>query len=187
MADTILWAVSILPGHDAGARLARGHQSVAARRLLEALGDDFAAHKKTVSHSRHAIAAAVGNAEGMSLGIDIEWMCPDRPFAAIAGVFLDPAPAQIGAAEFYRGWTFSEAWFKAFQHLPPERDLRAIATRPASNDVQHLPDGVQFLQLVIAGEFQLCLVWRAPSLQTRVFRHVFDEPAGVQRGAAAVS
>jgi hypothetical protein len=185
MADTILWAVSILPGHDAGARLARGHQSAAARRLLEALGDGFAAHKKTLSHSRHAIAAAVGDAERLSLGIDIEWMCPDRSFAAIADLFLDSAPAQIGAAEFYRGWTFSEAWFKAFQRPPPERDLRAIVTRPACNDVQHLPEGAELLQLVVAGEFQLSLVWRARTLQTCCRRDVSNELARIQRGAAA--
>lgn len=185
MTDTILWAVSILPGHDAGARLARRDQSAAARRILAALEDGFVAHKKTMSHSRHAIAAAIGDAEGLALGIDIEWMCPDRSFAAIAGLFLDPAPAQIGAAEFYRGWTFSEAWFKAFQRQPPERDLRAIVTRPAYNEVQHLPDGAQLLQLVIAGEFQLSLVWHAPSLQTCLHRDVSDELARIQRGAAA--
>ncbi|HWY14498.1 MAG TPA: hypothetical protein VNX86_05075 [Rhizomicrobium sp.] len=185
MTDTILYATLILPARKAGERLARRHQSAAAQRLLEVLGDGFAAHTKTVSHSRHAIAAAVGDAVGLSLGIDIEWMCPDRPFAAIAGLLLDPPPAQIGAAEFYRGWTFSEAWFKAFQRLPPERDLRAIVTRPACNDVQDLPDGAQFLQLVIAGEFQLSLVWRAPTLQTCLRRDVSDELARIQRAAAA--
>jgi hypothetical protein len=140
-----------------------------------------------VSHSRQAIAAAVGDAEGLCLGIDIEWMCPNRPFAAFAGLFLNPPPARIGAVEFYRGWTFSEAWFKAFQRLPPERDLRAIVTRPARNDVQHLPDGAHVLQLVVAGEFQLSLVWRAPTLETWYVHCLSEEVASIQHGTTVNS
>jgi hypothetical protein len=139
-----------------------------------------------MSHSRCAVAAAVGDANGLLLGIDIEWMSPDRDFAAIAGFFLDPPPAQIGAVDFYRGWTFFEAYFKAFQRLPPERDLRAVIAC-SGHDMQNLSEGAHLLQLNVAGEFQLSLVWHAPTLQTCVLRHVSDRDVRNQHVAAADS
>ena len=43
---------------------------------------------------------------GLMLGIDIEWIAPHRPFAAIARGYLGIAVTAMEASTFYRGWTF---------------------------------------------------------------------------------
>ncbi|HEX4081063.1 MAG TPA: 4'-phosphopantetheinyl transferase superfamily protein [Rhizomicrobium sp.] len=105
---------------------------------------------------------AAGEGEGLSLGIDIEWMRPDRPFANLAKFLVRDVSDRLGPAQFYRTWTFYEAYFKALQRVPPEPDLHAVMRQTDSGGVQWLPGDTRLLQFCVAGEFQLSLVWRAP-------------------------
>ena len=116
----ILYTTAILTGVAMAARPARKRQSAAAQHLLENLQRNLTPTATSKSHSRAAIAATAGDAEGLMLGIDIEWMAPDRPFGEIMRVAFGTAPSRMGMENFYRCWTFAEAYFKAFGHLPPE-------------------------------------------------------------------
>lgn len=165
MVGDILYATSILPARFAGERIARRRQSSAAQHLLELLEAEGVPTVESKSHSRTAIAAAAGNAEGLSLGIDIEWMAPGRPFATLSSVFLESAPTQLGGDDFYRCWTFAEAYFKAFQRLPSESNMRYFIANTIPNSVLRLHDGANVLQRRIADIFQLCLVWRTATSQ----------------------
>lgn len=171
---TILCATSLLPGQTAGARAPRSRQSEAARTLLHAVGAGVPISARTTSHSRGAIAVAAGDGEGLSLGIDIEWMRPDRPFASLAEFLLGHVPERLGPEEFYRTWTFYEAYFKAFQRVPPEADLRAVMAQPDGSSVRRLPDNTHLLQFRVAGEFQLTLVWGAAAPRTYAVRYYPD-------------
>lgn len=156
----IRYAVETLATVDSGQRLPRAQQSAGAARLLDGLTEGaFHPVAVTKSHSRTGLAAASGNAPGLRLGIDIEWMAPDRPFDAIAQSFLPIASAPIGMAEFYRGWTFFEAYFKAFQRFPRAELVAEIATRASDDRVHALVDKVWMLQRRVLENFQLCLVW----------------------------
>lgn len=174
MTGTILYTASLLPAHGAAERVSRKHQSAGAQHLLDILEPRFAPTARSKSHSRAAVAAAAGNAEGLSLGIDIEWMAPNRPFAAIARVFLKSVPVEMGPEEFYRGWTFAEAYFKAFGRMPPEAVLEEIFTRPPSDEIRQLGDGKNILHRRVLADFQLCLVWQA--VQPCSLRYVSVEP-----------
>jgi hypothetical protein len=162
MPGTIFYATSFLPAADARTRASRQRQSAAAQDLLEFLKAETESNASSKSHSRAAIAAAVGDTGILTLGIDIEFMEPDRPFAALAGFLSEAAPTQIGAEAFYRCWTFAEAYFKAFQRLPPDSAVRAVATHTDADDRYRLDDGTHILHRRIAQRFQLCLVWRSP-------------------------
>jgi hypothetical protein len=107
------------------------------------------------------MAAAVGDSEILNLGIDIEFMDPERPFAALAGFLVEDAPRDIDAETFYRCWTFAEAYFKAFQRAPSDRAVRTISTLENSGQAVRLDDGTQLLHRRVADRFQLCLVWQA--------------------------
>jgi hypothetical protein len=128
------------------------------------------------------IAAAVGDARGLSLGIDIEWMNPDRPFAEIAGTILPSVPSHVGGAAFYRGWTFGEAYFKAFQRPPPEDVLFNFAFGGAPDGIHRLVDGVRALTHRIAEVFQLCVVWRADGDQECSVTFVPEQEPGPYAG-----
>jgi hypothetical protein len=163
MPGTILCATSLLPGQKIAARTPRRRQSEAARTLLDALGTGFAISATTMSHSRAAIAVAAGDGDSLALGIDIEWMRPDRPFQALTEFLLGPVPVPAGPEEFYRVWTFYEAYFKAFQRVPTESDLRTAMDTTNGTVALRLSDDTRLLQFRVAGEFQLSLVWRAPA------------------------
>jgi hypothetical protein len=160
MPGTILYATSLLPVGDAYARVPRARQSEAARDLQVLLSAGVASNVGSRSHSRAAVAAAVGDAQILTLGIDIEFLDDGRPFAALAGYFSANVPPEIGAADFYRRWTFAEAYFKAYQLLPTNDALSAVG-RLTDNEVLSLDDGTKVLQQRIAERFRLCLVWRA--------------------------
>jgi hypothetical protein len=160
MTGGILYATSFLPA-DAVARIPRKLQSRAARDLQSLLTAGVTPHATSRSHSRAAIAAAVGDQTVLGLGIDIEFMDPDRPFAALAGFLVEDAPRDIDAEIFYRCWTFAEAYFKAFQRAPPHRAVRTVSTLENSGEAARLDDGTQLLHRRIADRFQLCLVWQA--------------------------
>lgn len=159
----IIYAGIILPTDDPVRRIARARQSEEAARLVTILcGSEFVPEVQSRSHSRAAIAAAVCRSREVSLGIDIEWMSPDRPMEAIARGFLSTAPAELTLPDFYRGWTFYEAYFKAFQRAPDEA-LLIEAVRAAKDDIEfRLADGTQCIQHCVATIFRLCLVWRGP-------------------------
>jgi len=161
MPGTILYATSFLPAADSSARISGQHQSPAARSLLELLKAGIASSVSSRSHSRAAMAAAVGDSEILNLGIDIEFMDPERPFAALAGFLVEDAPRDIDAETFYRCWTFAEAYFKAFQRAPSDRAVRTISTLENSGQAVRLDDGTQLLHRRVADRFQLCLVWQA--------------------------
>jgi hypothetical protein len=153
---SILYAIGRLPVEDPTHRMPRRDQSAAAARLVARLGP---ASVTSRSHSRGLIAAAAGDA--LALGIDIEWMAPARDFAALARAFLERAPKAMNAADFYRGWTFHEAHYKAFQRFPDEESVLAVLA--AAGETLTLLDGTQVLQRRVAEMFQLCLVWRCAS------------------------
>jgi hypothetical protein len=141
-------------------RIARVHQSHAASLLLARVAEREGPPRIfTKSHSRTAIAVAMGDDHNLLLGIDIEWMAPERPVKSIARSFLGDAAAGITVADFYRFWTFHEAFFKAFQRAPePALALELIAQEP-KDGVQPLRDGTNILQRRVAESFQLSLVW----------------------------
>ncbi|MGD0142131.1 MAG: hypothetical protein ABSC92_03140 [Rhizomicrobium sp.] len=160
MTGTILYATALLPVEDACARISRQRQSAAARNLQELLETSLPPKLSSRSHSRAAVAATVGDAQILALGIDIEFMEQSRPFAALAGFLTKFAPAHLGADEFYRCWTFAEAYFKAFQRLPPDLAIHSVGTQADPDGTYQLPDGTHLLHRRIADCFQLCLVWR---------------------------
>lgn len=169
MPGTIFYATSLLPLADAHARIPRLRQSAAARDLQEFLSGGIAPNVSSRSHTRAAVAAAVGDAQILTLGIDIEFMEHGRPFAALAGYLTENVLAEIEAADFYRRWTFAEAYFKAFQQLPPDRAFHAVAKLP-DNERLTLDDGTKILQHPISERFRLCLVWRASQEECDVRR-----------------
>lgn len=174
MARAIICATSMLPHVEASARVPRSQQSEAAHALLEGLRRRLAVSVETISHSRAAIAAAVGEGDGLSLGVDIEWVRKDRPFSALAGFAFGVMRSGWRPIEFYRTWTFHEAYFKAFQRVPPVADLRTVADFGNGCAIRQLSDEVRLQQLPVAGQFHLSLVWRAPMIDTCAPRFFLD-------------
>jgi hypothetical protein len=168
MPGRISYATTFLPVPDVRARMPRKSQSTAARTLQDSLSAGIAPHVSSRSHSRAALTAAIGDANIAVLGIDIELIEQGRPFEALARFLVPDASADIGAREFYRCWTFAEAYFKAFQQLPPEKELNAIGKLPDADDRITLEDGTQVLLHLIASQFQLCLVWRSAREPTEI-------------------
>jgi hypothetical protein len=107
------------------------------------------------------IAVAAGDADGLLLGIDIEWRKPDRPFTELAGFFVDIGVEKLGLEEFYRVWTFGEAYFKAFQHLPTSRQLQEVRSFDRGAEDMRLSDGTCLFQCLIQDDYALSLVWRS--------------------------
>ncbi len=166
----ILYAVDILPTDDIRCRFPRSCQSAGASRLLSWLEEGCPRRSATSkSHSRAVVAAATGDAPGLSLGIDVEWMAPDRPFDEIARMFLAFPSPRMDAETFYRGWTFVEAYYKAFQHFPDETQVRTVIAH-GSEDGLRLGDGIGVIQFCVASDFRGCLVWRHGAAETEISR-----------------
>ena len=156
----IVYAVDVDDNHRPDRRVSRAEQSAAAQRLLDRLeGNASPTIVWSKSHSRAGIAVAVGNADGISLGIDLEWVSADRSYRAIARDLLGDDSGDISAADFYRLWTFYEAFFKAFQRTPRRELLREIVTHTAEPSAFRLSDGTRVLQRSTPPGFQLSLVW----------------------------
>jgi len=154
----IIYAAQIIAAGPPVKRLPRAMQSQAARDLLARI----AARAEAVSsrsHSRTAIAVAATETPGVSIGIDIEWMAPERPVAAIAGSYLGAAASGLSIPEFYRAWTFYEAFFKAFQHAPSPALILEALSSSGEHTVCRLRDGISAIQHRVADGFQLSLVW----------------------------
>jgi hypothetical protein len=161
MDGTILYSTATIAAKAAaGARLRREVQSAAAEDLVSRIGSGVTVTARSKSHSRTMIAVAVGDAPGLRLGIDVEWKKPDRPFEAIAGLYLDVAGASIGADAFYRAWTFGEAYFKAFQKDPGPSALRQILARSSADPVRLGADGPWVYQRPLGDDYQMTLVWQ---------------------------
>jgi hypothetical protein len=156
----LVYATGLIDPRQPGERVPRVRQSAAASRLLETLaGHEGPPLARSKSHSRSAVAVAMSAGAECPLGIDIEWITPARPIAAIAGNFLGDTGKAIGVADFYRGWTFYEAFFKAFQRPPSPLRVLELIERPDMPSVHCLSDGTKALQHRIGDAFQLSLVW----------------------------
>lgn len=146
-------------------RVARNIQSQAATALAEALSQTTTNPALiSKSHSRTLVAAAVGNAGVLALGIDAEWMAPNRPFSSIIRSFAPSLPSAIEAGTFYRLWTFLEAFYKAFQRWPEEDDIIQVFDRPNCGDAWQTARGTQLLQHQRADAFTLTIVWKCSGL-----------------------
>ena len=157
------YAVTAISGAPLADRVPHRLQSLAAAALLTSLGGDRAS-ATSKSHSRAAVAAAMGNAASLKLGIDVEWMSPDRPFAAIMHAFAPSLTGPLDRDCFYRGWTFLEAYFKAFQELPNARAIAEIVTADAKPIPLQIGDGVWVRHDNVFEVFKLCLVWKSSEL-----------------------
>ena len=156
----VVYTTGLLGTGQPGDRVPRARQSAAASRLLERLvGHEGRPLASSKSHSRSAIAVAMSVGAEHPLGIDIEWITPARPVAMIARSFLGDTGRMIGVADFYRGWTFYEAFFKAFQRSPSPARVLELIERPDLRSVHRLGDGTKVLQHRLADAFQLSLVW----------------------------
>lgn len=167
----VVYATGLIGAGQPGERVPRARQSAAASHLLETLvGDEGRPLASSKSHSRSAVAVAMSAWGKHPLGIDIEWATPARPIAMIARNFLGDAGSAIGVADFYRGWTFYEAYFKAFQRSPSPARVLELIERPDMQSVHRLSDGTKVLQHRVAGAFQLSLVWAGDDDSMPVYR-----------------
>jgi hypothetical protein len=114
--------------------------------------------------------AAAGTIPGLSLGIDVEWMAPNRRFGEISQMFLPPTERSLDILTFYRGWTFFEAHYKAFQRFPNPALVKALIGHSQDGNVVRLEDGVCAMQLCIETDFRACVVWRGPTMDARILR-----------------
>jgi len=153
----IIYATRLIAAAPLDTRLPRAAQSQAARALLDRItaGTHMAFSK---SHSRTAVAVAASHNAGVSVGIDIEWMAPERPFTTVALGYLGTAAAGVAVSDFYRAWTFYEAFFKAFQRPPAPAAIEETLSSSARSVCQ-LRDGTRVIQHCVADGFQLSLVW----------------------------
>ncbi len=167
----IFYSTDILPTDDIRARLPKRQQSAAASALLSRLEIVCPQQPSAVSksHSRAVIAVAAGIAPVLHLGIDVEWIARNRPFDRIATMFMASDVSQKDAQTFYRGWTFFEAHYKAFQRFPEERLVRRVIAH-SSEDRLDLGDGIGVMQFDVAGDFRGCLVWRHDGGETEISR-----------------
>ena len=154
MSERPIHAVRRLGGYEPGQRPPKALESAAARALQAEL--DPVAPLFSRSHSRGLVAAVVAGPPVTRLGIDVEWIDPRRRMAQIAEHYLG-APEPVTPEQFFRGWTFGEAWFKAFGR-DPEPDLIRIAGGNLS--AEPLPVGEAWLlQTLPEPGFVMSLVW----------------------------
>ncbi len=163
----VFYATDIIAVADIRTRQPHPVQSQAAAalaaRLIDAIGPTAMISK---SHSRALVAVAWAMPPVTALGVDIEWMEPDRRFSAILSAFLPAAPDGVDRDTFYRAWTFLEAHFKAYQRWPDEAEIRQVLAAPAGDDVWQTAAGNQLLQRRICDDFQLTVLWRSDGAAT---------------------
>ena len=73
----------------------------------------------SISHSRHVVAVALATRADLTVGIDVEYMKPQRAIAELATQIA--MPSSTGVRAFYDGWCRYEALFKATGVNDPER------------------------------------------------------------------
>lgn len=148
------YAVRRLENYKPGQRPPKALESAAARALQAELNP--AASLFSRSHGRGLVAAAVAAPPVTRLGIDIEWIDPRRRMAEIAEHYLGAAEP-VTPEQFFRGWTFGEAWFKAYGHDPAPDLIRIAGANAASAPI---PVGQAWLlQTLPEPGFVLSLVW----------------------------
>lgn len=173
----IVFSLAQIPAAEPGQRVLRSVQSVAAERLASALRARFGEPgRQSRAHSRNMVAAAAGRARNLYLGVDVEWEGDNRNIAGLTRVLLPSGTAALGRAEFYRAWTFYEAYFKAFQRSPAESDIVDISAGLTGQ--RALSSGVGVLQMGHGPGFQFCLVWQSEEKAplSPVFVPVADDP-----------
>lgn len=157
----VLYSTEIIPSDEVHMRLPHGVQSARAAalaaRLSAAIGPDATISK---SHSRAVVAAACAVPPVTALGIDVEWMAPQRAFAAILANFFPAFPAPVGRDDFYRAWTFMEAHFKAHQRWPREEEVRQVLAEPWREDPWQTANGNHLIQHRLS-DFQITVLWRS--------------------------
>jgi len=157
-------------------------QSAATSLLLAQMAEQYTpVHASSKSHSRSVGAVAVGTTPGLLLGIDVEWMAPDRPYSQIAQAFLGEQDKELDAPAFYRGWTFYEAYYKAFQRFPGAPLVRTVIKHTRDDSPLHLDGGIGALLRCVEGDFQLCIVWQHATQQCVATRNA---TTGHNRGYA---
>ena len=162
----ILYATTAINGGPGEARVDRKAQSLAARALQARLTDVMGAVSAfSRSHSRNMAAAAIGSAPVGRLGVDVERIDPSRRTDAIASLYLGEAVIGLAPADFFRGWIFGEAHFKALGCNPSPALLRRVLdSQVPSETVWEVEPGLWTLHAPVGGEFVLGLVWTAPHL-----------------------
>ncbi len=154
----LYYSYALWPGAKPAARWPRAQQSHAAAVLLADMRAQtgLAAGPCSKSHSRALAAAAV--AISGSLGVDVELADPARAITALARQLLGRESA-LSHWDFYRLWTFREAYFKAFGAFPGEALLRCAEQAGRMQPAGYRLGCVQVHHQVIFGAFQLAAVW----------------------------
>lgn len=128
--------------------------------MLDTNQSAAALHLQNRSHSRGLIAVARSDNNGMSrFGIDVEYADPSRPWQKIIASFgVDQKHTTL--TPYVRGWTFIEAYYKAFQHYPDAEliDL-SLNTSDDGAVVILTPGECCWFQMEIQESFHLSAVW----------------------------
>jgi phosphopantetheinyl transferase len=141
------------------ARLPHHEQSPAAAALLNALRREtgVAEGPSSKSHSRAVVAAALG--EHRRIGIDVEYCDARRDLAGLSRYLLGADAAALSLSEFYRLWTFHEAYFKAFGAASDVTLRRAVLEAGASaGEARDVAPGVSVMHAWPVEGFALTLV-----------------------------
>jgi hypothetical protein len=165
----ILYGTDVIPSGRLCGRQPRRLQSSFAAALAARLSTSVEPEALiSKSHSRALVAAACAGSPVTAIGIDIEWMAPDRAFSAILTNFLPSIAAPVACDVFYRAWTFLEAHYKALQRWPGEDELRQVLAEPTRDAPWQTASGNHLVQHRVHDDFQLTLLWRS------------DTPCGVR-------
>ena len=130
------------------------------QRIRDALG---AEDLRSRSHSR-GLAAATAASGPSALGLDAEYADSRRPWPAIIAHYAQ-APRIEGAPvdALCRGWTFLEAWYKAFGAWPSsEQVCEAVGAQPESPAPVSAGEDIYRFHMTPAPGFSATLVWKGP-------------------------
>ncbi|MFC7290842.1 hypothetical protein [Hirschia litorea] len=113
------------------------------------------------THCR-GIAAAMLSKNIIPLGIDIEYADPRRNWPEILSVFCDNiALSGYSIHALNRGWTYLEAYYKAFAQYPPAKDVIAVIDHQfPDNEIYQNADGYLCLHRSIETVFYMTLIWK---------------------------
>ncbi len=161
----IAYSTTALRGFELGERVPRRAQSREADVLLTKLGG-ARTNATSKSHSRALVAAAAGEAQSLKLGIDVEWIAPHRPFEAIMLSLVPSLTCALDHKSFYRGWTFLEAYYKAFQIFPGTVDVEQISMSEMGHVPLQISDGAWVWRHSVLDAFELSIVWKSSELCT---------------------
>jgi len=113
------------------------------------------------SHSRTVGAVAVR--VGCSVGIDIEWMSEARNYKEILRLIFNISVDEITKNDFYRVWTFHEAYFKTVGKLAtPEMAIFLLNNNTYGITVRisnHIINKIYLFSTKFQNDFMLSIVW----------------------------